>query len=208
LIVFLVLILVVCLGFWWLSPGVVAPFPAPGGISEKVFVMINGVRQGMFIRGKNRLNPVLLFLHGGPAMPEFAISLGYPTELEDDFVVCWWEQRGSGISFAGGPATEAQLVDDGMSVTDYLRARFGQEKIALLAHSAGTCFGIQLAARAPERFHAYVGVGQITQQMESERLAYAYMIEHGDPGTVAKLRVIPLLALMTMPAEQPNWRVR
>ena len=43
-----------------------------GSISEKIRVNINGAEQGMFIKGKDRRNPVLLFVHGGPAMPEYA----------------------------------------------------------------------------------------------------------------------------------------
>ena len=38
-------------------------------ISEKIHVNINGVSQGMFIKGNNMDNPILLFLHGGPGMP-------------------------------------------------------------------------------------------------------------------------------------------
>lgn len=91
---------------WVLSPGAAIPFLDQGGktlagsISEKLYVNINGVAQGMFIRGKDKTKPILLFLHGGPSMPEFAIAQGYPTVLEDYFVVCWWEQRGSGLSLS------------------------------------------------------------------------------------------------------------
>ena len=35
-----------------------------GSTSEKAFADINGVRQGMFIQGKDAAHPVLLYLHG------------------------------------------------------------------------------------------------------------------------------------------------
>jgi pimeloyl-ACP methyl ester carboxylesterase len=151
-----------------LSPGAPAPFRDQGGktlagsISEKLHVNINGVEQGMFIRGKDKTKPVLLFLHGGPGMPEFAISQGYPAVLEDYFVVCWWEQRGSGLSFntdiPPDTLTEKQLISDTLAVTNYLRSRFGQDKIYLMAHSGGSFFGIQAAARAHELYHAYISL--------------------------------------------------
>ena len=71
-----------------LSPGTSAPFldesghVLAGSISEKLHVTINGVEQGMFIRGRDKTKPVLLFLHGGPGMPEFAVSQNYPAVLE------------------------------------------------------------------------------------------------------------------------------
>jgi pimeloyl-ACP methyl ester carboxylesterase len=208
--IFVAVLLFVWFMLWLLRPGVAPPILSeaggvlPGSISEKTFVSINGVRQGMFIRGKDRRNPVLLFLHGGPAMPEFAISQGYPSSIEDDFVVCWWEQRGSGISFDAGPTTEAQLVDDVIAVTHYLLTRFKVAKIHLLGHSAGSFVGIRTAQKAPDLYHAYIGVGQISRQMDSEKLAYVYIVElftaAGESGMVARLRAIPLLAMTSMPA--------
>ena len=59
--------------------------PLRGSISEKAFVDINGVRQGMFIQSKDAAHPVLLYLHGG--MPEYFLTEQYPTGLEDDFTV-------------------------------------------------------------------------------------------------------------------------
>lgn len=103
----------------------------PGSISEKVFVSINGVRQGMFIQSKDPAHPVLLFLHGG--MPEYFLTERYPTGLENDFTVAWWEQRGAGLSYRPGIPPETmtleQFIADTLSVTSYLRDRFGQEKI-------------------------------------------------------------------------------
>ena len=197
-----------------LSPGTPDPFLGPdgmalaGSISEKLHVTINGVEQGMFIRGKDKAKPVLLFLHGGPGMPEFVISQGYPTVLEDYFIVCWWEQRGSGLSFSTeippGTLTEEQLVDDTLAVANYLRTRFGQDKIYLMAHSGGSFFGIEAAARAPELYRAYIGVAQISRQLDSEKLAYKYMVEQfaaaGNRKMVAKLEAIQLPTMNTMPA--------
>ena len=212
-------ILLICVfaaitALWALSQGRVTPFlnkdgsALAGSISEKLYVNINGVEQGMFIRGKDRTKPVLLFLHGGPGMPEFAISQNYPTVLEDYFVVCWWEQRGSGLSFntdiPPNTLNEEQLVADTLAVTNYLRSRFGQDKIYLMAHSGGTFFGIQAAAEAPELYHAYIGVAQMSQQLNSEKLAYKYMIEQfkasGNSAMVAKLENIPLPEMHIMPA--------
>ena len=59
-------------------------------ISEKVYVQIGGIRQGMFIRSKNIENPVLLFVHGGPCFSEYFLVEKYPTGLEDHFTVCYW----------------------------------------------------------------------------------------------------------------------
>lgn len=152
---------------------------APGSISEKVFVDINGLRQGMFIRGRVASNPVLLWLHGG--IPDTFLANRYPTGLEDQCTVVWWEQRGSGLSFRPEIRPESltleQFVADTLAVTNYLRHRFGQDRIYLMGHSGGTFVGIQAAARAPDPFHAYIGIAQMSDQLRSEMLSYDYMLE-------------------------------
>ena len=52
-----------------------------------------------------------------------------------------------------------QLISDTVAVTNYLRDRFGKEKIYLMGHSGGTFIGIQTAAREPELYYAYIGYG-------------------------------------------------
>jgi len=172
--------------------------PIPGSISEKVFVSIDGMRQGMFIQSKDPAHPVLLFLHGG--MPEYFLTERYPTGLENDFTVAWWEQRGAGLSYRPGIPPETmtleQFIADTLSVTSYLRDRFGQEKIYLMAHSGGTFIGLQAAAQAPEPYHAYIGVAQAVSQLKSERLAWEYMrrrfAEAGDNRMVRRLDAAPV----------------
>jgi pimeloyl-ACP methyl ester carboxylesterase len=152
---------------------------SPQSISEKIFVDVNGVKQGMFIKGKNINNPVLLYLHGG--MPDYFLKQRYPTRLEDDFIVVWWEQRGSGISYDPSipltSITKDQLISDTLVITNYLRHRFSREKIFLMGHSGGTFIGIQTVMKKPELFEAYIGVSQMSNQLKSETLAYNYMLK-------------------------------
>ena len=201
-------LLLLCFGFvaviWAMSPGKPAQVMdqagklVPGSISEKTFVDINGVEQGMFVISKDPHNPVMLVLHGG--LPEYFLAERYATGLEELFTVVWWEQRGSGISYSDSIPKESitpeQLIADTVAVTNYLRERFAQSKIFLLAHSGGTFFGIQAAAAHPELYHAYIGVAQYTHQIESEKLAYDYMLQEykklGNQRMLDALRAAPV----------------
>ena len=189
------------------SPGRLKPFLdqngrlLAGSISEKVFIKIGGVEQGMFIRGKDLKNPVLFFVHGGPSFPEYFLVDKYPVGLEDYFTVCYWEQRGGGISYTPQVTLESmtlqQLASDAIEVTNYLRDRFSKEKIFIMAHSGGTAFAIQAVGSYPQLFHAYIGIAQITRQAESEKLGYKFMMNrylaNGNSKMVAEFRKYPIL---------------
>jgi pimeloyl-ACP methyl ester carboxylesterase len=141
-------------------------------------------------------------------MPDYFLTQNYPTGLEENFTVVWWEQRGSGISYSADIPPETmtmeQLISDTLEVTDYLRQRFGQEKIYLMGHSGGSFIGIQAAARAPEMYYAYIGVAQMSYQLKSEKLAYDYMLErfkeNGNRNMVRKLEAAPV----TLTGGTPN----
>lgn len=45
-----------------------------GTISQKPSVPINGVQQGMVIPGEDVSDPVLLWVHGGPGLPDYPPS--------------------------------------------------------------------------------------------------------------------------------------
>lgn len=169
-------------------------------MNEKFFVTINGTKQGMFLKSENTENPVLLFLHGGPGSPEVAFTEKYPTGLEKLFTVCWWEQRGSGMSYSRKitpqEMTVEQMIADTIEVTHYLCNRFGKEKIYVMGHSWGSLLGVLTVQQKPEAFHAYIGIGQVAQQDKSERLAYTYMLEEfsrvDNKKMVRKLRKFPI----------------
>jgi pimeloyl-ACP methyl ester carboxylesterase len=185
-----------------------------GSISEKVYANINGANMGMIIKSKNVSNPVLLFLHGGPGMPEYEFTEKYPTGLEDNFTVVWWDQRGSGLSYNNNTIKEKmtteQFVLDTIEVSKYLCGRYGKDKIYLMAHSWGSYVGIQAAEKAPELFYAYIGIGQITNQLESEKAAYDYMINYykdtGNEKVVNKLQGLSFKNMDYMPKEYDKIR--
>jgi len=198
-----ILILLGVLQFWS-YPGRPKPFMDEKGhalansLSEKTHVRINGVEQGMFIKSKDVTHPVLLYLHGG--MPDYFLTEKYPTGLENYFTVVWWEQRGSGMSYSPEippeSLTSEQMISDTLELTNYLRGRFHQDKIYMMAHSGGSFIGIQAVARAPELYSAYIGVAQISYQLKSEKLAYDYMLAqfkaNGNNGMVRKLEAAPV----------------
>lgn len=172
------------------SPGKAQPLlnnenkPIQGSLSEKTWVEIGSVKQGMFIRTDDENKPVLLFLHGGPGSPEFCIEPNMPEgqRLEDHFTVCYWDQRGAGMSYSRTKTNESitmdTMVNDTIEVTNYLRQRFNKDKIFILGHSWGSLLGIKTIQKSPELYEAYIGTGQVSDQAQSELLAYDYMLEH------------------------------
>lgn len=168
----IVLILLIILT-WILPPFTTKVKHKNGGIGEKVFLNIGGVQQGIILKGNDMENPILLFLSGGPGIPEYFLEYQYPTCLEDEFTVCFWDWRGTGLSYGKSIAPETmtreQFISDTYEVTEYLRKRFKADKIYLAAYSFGTSIGIQAAAERPELYNAYLAVGQIADQPRSEQ---------------------------------------
>lgn len=136
------------------------------GIQENTYVELGGTEQYLQIRGEDKDNPVILWIHGGPGFPLTYLSYYYQTGLEDEYTIVCWEQRGCGRTYyENKPAEDVSvemLLSDMDELIDYLRARFGQEKIILLGQSWGTVLGIEYVNLHPEKVAAYIGVGQVT----------------------------------------------
>src|SRR5690606_18845449 len=114
----------------------------------------------LMIRGRTVDNPVLLYLAGGPGGTDLG-AMRRDVTLEQDFIVVTWDQRGSSKSYAAidpiGTLTVAQMISDTVELTDYLRLRFGQERIFLVGQSWGSTLGVLTVQQHPERYHAFVG---------------------------------------------------
>ncbi len=155
----------------------------PGSIATMERVKLGGVDQWIVIRGNSTTNPILLFLNGGPGGTQLAWHREYMGALEENFVVVYWEQRGSGKSASVvisdyGRMVPEQYTVDGIELTNYLRKRFGQDKIYLAGQSWGTMLGVWMVQEHPEWFAAYVGIGQMTNPVEDDLLIYDFVLQH------------------------------
>jgi proline iminopeptidase len=153
----------------------------PEGIERLEKVRIGGIDQWISIRGLDRRNPVFLYVHGGPGFPAMPTSWYYQRGWEEYFTVVQWDQRGAGKTYAtNDPAqiaptmTPERMVADTEELISWLRKELGKEKIFLLGHSWGSYLGLQVALRHPEWLHAYIPMGQITDEKESERRGWRF----------------------------------
>jgi pimeloyl-ACP methyl ester carboxylesterase len=154
---------------------------APRGINEATYVRIGGIDQWVQIRGRDQSNPVLLCLHGGPGATWTPLSVLF-LPWEEDFTVVQWDQRGAGKTLEStGPSVAAtmsveRMAQDGIEVTEYLRAHLHKDKIILLGHSWGSILGVRMARARPDLFFAYVGTGQVSDMPRSQRMGYAMLL--------------------------------
>lgn len=143
--------------------GVTPDIDSPGSISSLEQHEIGGVEQWILIRGHDRSNPVVLFLHGGPGMPAMFLAHAFQRALERDFIVVHWDRRGAGKSFdARSPhLSVSQTLEDTYELTQKLGARFGDRRIYIVGHSWGTYLGLLAVRGHPEYYAAFIGMGQL-----------------------------------------------
>ncbi len=136
------------------------------GIEEQTYVEINGQKQFITIRGKDKDAPVILYLHGGPLSPDSSMDYVFSNHLIDEYVFVNWDQRGCGRTYlANGDRDNTtvsfdQAADDLDKLVDYLCGRFGKDKVIIMGHSYGSLLGSRYAYEHPSRVTAYIGIGQ------------------------------------------------
>ena len=72
----------------------------PNGVERLEKVRIGGIDQRVSIRGTDRRNPVLLYIHGGPGYVSIPMSWWFTRGLEEYFTVVQWDQRAAGKTFS------------------------------------------------------------------------------------------------------------
>jgi pimeloyl-ACP methyl ester carboxylesterase len=72
---------------------------APHGVQESYKTRIGGIDQWLTVRGQERDNPMILFVHGGPASPVTPTLWQFERPLEEYFTIANWDQRGAGKTY-------------------------------------------------------------------------------------------------------------
>ena len=187
---------------------------APGGVQESFKLRIGGIEQWVYARGQDRANPVILFVHGGPASPMSPSMWMFQRPLEEYFTVVHYDQRGAGRTFLEtDPAAIAdtlrieRYVDDAIELAERVRERYGKRKLVLVGHSWGTVVGMKAALKRPSLFHAYVGIGQVINVRDNERLSFEYGLaqarKHGNADALRELE-----SIAPYPGDEPITRDR
>lgn len=153
------------------------------GIQEHITIEVNGIQQELSIRGENKENPVILFLHGGPGSPVGYLDYIWQPELNKDFTIVSFDQRGCGRTYYTNPEAEVSrelILEDIDGIVEYLQQRFGQEKIVIMGHSWGTILGTMYTYSHPEKVSSYIGIGQVVNIYEGEEVAYEEAIKRAN----------------------------
>jgi len=155
-----------------------------GGVQETFTATLGGVPQVVNVRGSDRANPILIYLHGGPGAVEMPFAWSFQRPWEDFFTVVQFDQRGAGRSYR---LTDAKKVAPTMTIDRYrqdaielielLRERYDQQKVFLLGHSWGSVVGLSVAATRPDLLYAYVGIGQYIDPVAGEREGFRWTLE-------------------------------
>lgn len=152
----------------------------PNGIVEAGFVKLGDIEQWVTIRGEDKNNPVVLFIHGGPGST-YSIFSPLLRSWEKYFTIVQWDQRGAGKTFkkngqkSSGKLSFDRLANDGIELTEYLCKKMKQEKLILIGSSVGSLIALMMAKYRPELFYAYVGTDQ--NAPDPENLSYYLTLE-------------------------------
>ena len=167
-------------------PGRTPPFRTdtgailPGSVAEIGYRRLGGIDQWVMVRGKNIDNPLLVHLHGGPGFSETRLLRHFNSDLEEDFTVVYWDQRGAGKSFSRDIPKNSMTVDQFLAdlndLVDAVCGHTGRQKVTIFGHSWGSVLGVLYATRFPDKVAAYVGNGQIGDWAEAESASYAFAL--------------------------------
>ncbi len=169
-----------------------------GAIDDGGFVDVQGNPQWLTLRGRDRANPALLII-GGPGVAHSAFGAFF-APWERDFTLVQWDQPGAGATFATngaagtGELSIERIARDGLAVAALACRALRRRTLGLVCASGGTIVGLTMIARAPERFGAYVGTGQIVDWPRQDRASYEALLEdaraRGDRDALVELERI------------------
>lgn len=153
---------------------------APFAIDKTIPLNINGSRQVIRLCGAGSgLRPVLI-VQGGPALPLLHEVARFQRllNLERDFLVAYWEQRGCGNAPESDArsVSMAQQVDDLRSVLEWLYGEV-QQPVLMFGISIGATLTLQTVQHLPDRVRAVIAISADARTAFSDAAADAFLKE-------------------------------
>ena len=150
---------------------------------------INETEQWLLFREASEPVGVLVFVHGGPAMPTSVFSSMFDAPYLEHFHVVHWDQRGAGRSAVSLPPVEdltiATYVSDAAAVVRGLRERWPDLPQVVAGHSWGSIVAAELAAAHPKLVDHLVLMGTVVDVPAMQALQFDHLVSAGvSPQTI------------------------
>lgn len=169
------------------------------GIYLYEYPVINGIKQYIQIRGTDRKNPLLLFIHGGPGGSLAGLCHIMQAEWEKKFTVVNWDQRNTCKTYYANKEKAAEIAKTGTiedyvkdidDIIAYLHTVYDFDKLILMGFSWGSAIGAEYAKRHPENLSCYIGAGQFINYREGVLTVCGKMLKLANSPDEKKIRDI------------------
>lgn len=115
-------------------------------IEDTLYIENDDATMPVYLHGNLNSNAIILVLHGGPGGSGLEYRDGqYAIDLEKEFVMAYWDQRGQGMAQGHGNPNDLKIslmVDDLVKVIQVIKHKYGEDKsIFLFGHSWGGMLG-------------------------------------------------------------------
>ena len=151
-------------------------------LDSTITLDVHGTRQRVRLCGGRRGLPPVLVVQAGPGLPLLneAERFQRGLQLEPDFSVAYWDQRGCGhaaVQDAQSVSLKTQ-VDDVCAIVRWL-ADETQQRVVVLGISLGATFALQAAARDASRIKGLVAVSIDADTACSDAAVSSFLREVG-----------------------------
>ncbi|MGR3809044.1 alpha/beta fold hydrolase [Jiulongibacter sp. NS-SX5] len=114
--------------------------------AETIYVSYDDAQMPVYLQGNREAKKVVVLIHGGPGGNGLEYSIGnYATDLEENLLMAYWDQRGQGMSqgkYGEEKITVGQMAEDLEAVVRTLKKHLGEDfEVYLLGHSWGGMLG-------------------------------------------------------------------
>jgi pimeloyl-ACP methyl ester carboxylesterase len=158
-------------------------FTSRHAIDRTIDLDVNGSRQRIHLCAEREGRPPLLIVQAGPGLPLLNEVRKFQRllELERDFFVGYWEQRGCGDA----PRRETERVSMEQQVADLRTVlrwffRRTKQRAIVLAISIGGTIALKAAEHEPDHVKAVVAVSPDSQTAIGDAAADAFIRTQGD----------------------------